>query len=145
MNYSSCPISADLINTKLTRIYSIITFLAISIYLFTPFKEVIYISASDFIIRVLFGIKYSPICYLIKNGLKISRVKIHMVNAGPKKFAAKVGLVFTVLMSIGIILNFKILSSVLGTISFIAIGAEAFFGFCIACYIYSFIPNIWKK
>lgn len=141
MKNQSCPISAELVNAKLTRIYSIITFLSISIYLFTPFKEVIFFSASDFIIRIFVGVKYSPICNLIKLSLKIGNVPSHMVNAGPKRFAAKIGLIFTVLMSISYILNLYYFSIILAVISFTAVGLEAIIGFCVACYIYSKLPS----
>ncbi len=144
MNEQSCPISTDLVNTKLTRTYSFITFLAISFYLFTPFKEVIYISTLDFIIRVFVGVKYSPICFLIREALKIGNISPQMVNSGPKKFAAKIGLLFTVLMSISTLAGFGYTSIVLGVIFFTAVGAEAIFGFCVACYIHSFLPSSWK-
>ncbi len=145
MKYSSCPISTDVVNSKLTRIYSIVTFIAIGIYLFTPFKEIIYLSATDFIIRVFIGVKYSPICFFIKKGLALGQIQTHMVNAGPKKFAAKIGLVFTVLMSFSALLDLSSVSFILGSISFLAVGAEAVIGFCVACYIYTFIPDSMKK
>lgn len=144
MNNKSCPISTDLVNAKLTQIYSIVTFIAISIFLFTPYKEVIYISAIDFIIRVLVSVKYSPICTLIKLGLKLGKFQSHMVNAGPKRFAAKIGLIITVLMSISIILDLTYTSLILGTISFTAVGAEAIFGYCVACFIYSKLPSRFR-
>lgn len=141
----SCPISTDRINSSLTKVYSIFTFSVISIFLFTPFKEIIFISAADFVIRIFFGIKYSPICTLIKFGLKVGNVPVHMVNASPKKFAAKVGMLFTVLISAGIILNIPALSLIAGGIAFVAIGAEVFFDYCLACTIYSYFPDSWKN
>lgn len=141
----ACPISTDRVNSKLTKIYSIVTFTVVSIFLFTPFKEIIYLSAFDFIIRIFWGIKFSPICSVIKYGLKVGNVPVHMVNAGPKKFAAKVGMLFTVLISIGVILDLPSLSFVSGGIAFVAIGAEVFFDYCLACTIYSYLPESWKK
>ena len=144
MNYKSCPISADLVNAKLTRIYAIVTFLAISIFLFTSFKAIIFFSTTDFIIRIFFGVKYSPICFLIRNGLKLTKVETHMVNAGPKKFAAKIGLIFTSLMSLGVLLNLPLFTTIVAGITFIAVGSEAIFGFCVACFLYQYIPKNWK-
>ena len=144
MNNASCPISTELVDSTLTRIYSILTFIAISLYLFTPFKEIIFISAIDFIIRIFFGVKYSPICKLIKYILKIGNFPSHMVNAGPKKFAAKIGMIVTVLMSISFLADLKYSSIIIGTISFSAVGAEAIFGFCVACWVYSKMPNTFK-
>ncbi len=144
MNNQSCPISTERVNSTLTKVYSIFTFSVISLFLFTPFKEIIFISAADFVIRIFFGIKYSPVCTMIKFGLKMSNAPVHMVNAGPKKFAAKVGLLFTVLISVGVIFNIQSLSLISGSIAFVAIGAEVFFDYCLACAIYTYLPERWK-
>jgi len=145
MKNQSCPISTERVNLGLTKVYSIFTFSVITIFLFTPIKEIIYFSAVDFIIRVFFGIKYSPICTMIKFGLKVGNTPVHMVNAGPKKFAAKVGMLFTILISIGVVFNIPMLSVISGGIAFVAIGAEVFFDFCLACTIYSYFPESWKN
>ena len=144
MKNQSCPISTDRVNSSLTKIYSVFTFSIITIFLFTPVKEIIFVSAVDFIIRIFFGVKYSPICTLIKFGLKVRNVPVHMVNAAPKKFAAKVGMLFTVLISAGVILNIPMLSVISGAIAFVAIGAEVFFDYCLACTIHSYLPENWK-
>jgi hypothetical protein len=144
MTKTSCPISTELVNSNLTRTYSFVTLIAISFYVFTPYKEIIFISAIDFIIRIFFGLKYSPICNIIKYILKIGNFQAHMVNAGPKKFAAKIGLIITVLMSMSFLMGLTYTSAILGTISLTAVGAEAIFGFCIACWMYSKMPRFFK-
>jgi len=48
-------------------------------------------------------------------------------------------------MSLSFLIGLPNLSFVLGLISFLAVGAEAVFGFCVACYIYTYIPDSWKK
>ena len=141
----TCPISTDRVNSRLTKVYSIFTFSVIGVFLFTPFKEAIYISVVDFAIRIFMGVKYSPICTTIKYGLKVGNVPVHMVNAGPKKFSAKVGLLFTLIISLGVAINLPLLSLITGAMAFIAIGAEVFFDYCIACKIYSFFPDRWKS
>ena len=144
MKNQSCPISTDRVNSRLTKVYSIFTFSIISVFLFTPFKEVIFISAADFIIRIFFGVKYSPVCSMIKFGLKAGNVSTYMVNAAPKKFAAKVGMLFTVLISIGLVFSIPLLSTIAGVIAFVAIGAEVFFDYCLACTIHAYLPENWK-
>ena len=139
---ASCPISPELVNSKLTRIYSFFTLTTIIIYAYTPYKEIIFISSIDFFIRIFFGVKYSPICIFIRYILNIGNFKTEMVNAGPKKFAAKIGFLITVLMSISYIFNFTTTSLIIAHISIIAVGAEAVFGYCVACKIYSLGPKI---
>ena len=145
MKNESCPISAELVNAKLTRVYAIVTLFSLGIYLFTPFKEIILFTTLDFVIRVIFSVKYSPICTVIKIALKAIDSPSHMVNAGPKKFAAKVGLIFSTLMTLGFIFNFPILSYLVGVLFFSAVGLEAIFGYCLACTMYAYVPNWLKK
>lgn len=144
MKNISCPIVYENVNAKLTRTYALITFAIVLLFVFTPFKEVIYISALDFFIRVFFGLKYSPICFVIKRILKWAKIPRNMVNAGPKKFASKIGLIFTVLMSISLYFDLSTIAMVVGLISIAAIGAEALFGFCAACYLYNFVPKRFR-
>ena len=144
-NPQVCPISTERVNSTLTKVYSIFTLSVITLFLFTPFKEIIYVSAADFVIRIFFGIRYSPICTLIKFGLKVGNIPTHMINAGPKKFAAKIGMLFTVVISIGVIYNLPILSLITAVVAFIAIGAEVFFDYCIACKLYTYLPESLKK
>ena len=134
---ASCPISYDLVNEKLTRIYSVFTFISLLVYVATPYKWFLLISAFDFIIRVTIGVKYSPICFIIKQSLFLLNTKPHLVNAEPKKFAAKIGLAFTVSMSALYLLQMlEIFGLTLGVFSLKAVGAEVFFKYCIACKIY---------
>jgi hypothetical protein len=62
-----------------------------------------------------------------------------MINAGPKIFAARIGLIFSALIVLTYLLNAKILAfiiaGILGLFSFL----EAFFGLCVACEIYPYI------
>jgi len=141
----SCPITPDLVDSSLTRIFSIFTFSIIVIYVFTPFKWLMFWPTIEFAIRVFGGIKYSPTCLLIKAGLDISHVVTKKVNAGPKRFAAKIGLLFTLLMSLSFVLDWPILSMVFGIISLIAVGAEAVLGFCVACFMYNYLKKIGIK
>ena len=136
---ASCPISPELVNARLTRTYSFFTLATIIIYAYTPYKEIIFISTIDFFIRIFFGVKYSPICTFIKYILNIGNFKAEMVNAGPKKFAAKIGFIITSLMSISYILGLTYTSIVLAHVSIIAVGADAVFGYCIACKMHSLL------
>ncbi|MBN2668626.1 MAG: DUF4395 domain-containing protein [Bacteroidales bacterium] len=137
----SCEISNELINSKLTRLYAIITFSIVLLFSLSPYKWIIYISATDFAIRVFLGVKMSPICNLLQIYLSVSHTPTHMVNAGPKKFAGRIGFAFTILMSVFHIVGWTILANGVAYFSLAAIGLEAFAGFCVAC----FMHQQWQK
>ncbi len=141
----SCPITIDKVNEKIIRINSLFVFLGLLGFVLTPYKVVIIPIVIDFLIRVLFGLKYSPVCFLIKHSLNILNSKPHLVNAGPKKFAAKIGLTLTSILLISYIFDFNTLELILGTISLVAIGMEVFFKYCVACKIYSVLTSMGIK
>ena len=142
MKEQSCPIVYDRVDNKLTRINALITFIGLFAFVFLGIKWIILLVTADFAVRVFFGIKYSPMCYGIKWSLNKMNSEPHLVNAGPKKFAAKIGLTLTSILSLLYIFNFNQAAEILGVVSIIAIGAEAFLGYCVACKVYNILRNM---
>ena len=87
----SCPIVDAQINEKLARLISFGVFITSLIFLLTPAKWIILVLALDFFLRAYFKKPYSPLCLFCKFILEILKIKQKIVNAGPKKFAAKIG------------------------------------------------------
>jgi len=83
--------------------------------------------------------KFSLVAISSKNIAKYLHVKELLINAGPKIFAARIGLILSSLIVISYLLNAKILAMIiagmLGLFSFL----EAALGFCVACEIYPYI------
>ena len=138
----SCPIVNERVDEKIVRLNGLLVFIGIFSFVFFSFKWLILIVTADFFIRVFFGLKNSPICYLIKLGLDKTHNKPHLINAGPKKFAAKIGLFLTTTLSFLYIYNFEMAGQILGIISLIAVGAEVFFNYCVACKVYTIIQRM---
>ena len=67
------------------------------------------------------------------------------INAGPKIFAARIGLVLSSLVILTFILNVNwlafVLTGILGLFSFL----EGTLGLCIACVIYPFVYKLFYK
>lgn len=141
----SCPIVYHRVDENITRLNAFIVFAGLLLFVFFPIKWIIIPITADFAIRVFFGVKNSPICHGIKWTLNKMQEEPHLVNAGPKQFAAKIGLTLTLLLSILYIFDFTLTSQVIGAISFIAVGAEAFFGYCVACKVYNILRNMGVK
>jgi len=141
----SCPIVYQRVDENLTRVNAFIVFFGLVLFVFFPIKWIIFLITADFLIRVVGGIKYSPICHGIKWSLNKLHEEPHLVNAGPKKFAAKIGLVLTSILSLLYIFDFTLSYEIIGVISFIAVGAEAFFGYCVACKVYNILRSAGLK
>ncbi|HEB62561.1 MAG TPA: DUF4395 domain-containing protein [Bacteroidetes bacterium] len=138
----SCPIEYKTVDKNIIRVNAMIVFSFLLLFIITFNPMFLMMIAMDYIIRVFIDIKYSPICFVIKRILKLSGVKPHRINAGPKSFAAKIGFIFTTMISIAFILGFNVTALVISAIFLIATGMDAFLNYCIACQIYPFYKKI---
>jgi len=134
----SCPVVFKSVDKHIIRVNAVIVFTFLLAFIFTSNSIFILMVLGDFIIRVFFGLKYSPICFFIKRGLRMSGVKPHLINAGPKIFAARIGLIFSSLTFLTYISGFTFLSTTIAVVFIIAVGLEAFFNYCLACEIYPY-------
>jgi len=137
-----CPIVSETVDSKLIRINAFFILVTLVIFFLSPYKWTIYIVAIDFLIRVLFGMKYSPVCKVIQHSLDIAKIEPYKVNAGPKKIASRFGLTFSLLIIIFQLLKFDIASEIVTIIFIIATGLEAFVNFCLVCKIYPYLNKI---
>ena len=140
-----CPIISETVDSKLIRINAFFILITLVIYFLSPFKWTIYIVAADFLIRVLFGIKYSPVCKTIRYSLDIAKVEPYKVNAGPKKIASRFGLTFSLMIIIFQLTNLETAGEIVTVIFIIATGLEAFVNFCLVCKIYPYLNKIGIK
>ncbi|GEM_PF-519089 len=141
----ACPISYTQVDKHLVKLYSSVVLLVLILSLFLKCKIGIYLITADFIIRVFIGIKYSPLCFSLKRMLHISTLKPVMINAGAKKIAAQVGLLFSILISISYLLGYIILAKIFTVFFLTAISVDLIFDYCLACKMQSIYLNYFKN
>ena len=140
-----CPIISERIDTRLIKTNASFVLILLTLSIVTPMNWLIFVVGTDFAIRVFFGVKNSPVCKIIISSLKVFNVKQHLVNAGPKKLAAKFGLAFSFLI-IGLEYMGFHGSAVIFTLIFILLTSlEVFYGFCLVCKIYPYMNKIGIK
>ena len=134
-----CPISDKKINERVARLNGVFTFLLLIAYAITFNIFIISFLLIDFLLRSAELFRYSLLAILSRNILKLLNIKLKLVNAGPKIFAARIGVVF----SFGVLLSTSFggwnlvgisLITIFGTCAFL----EGLFGICVACQIYPF-------
>jgi hypothetical protein len=139
--YALCPISDKKINERIARVNAIITVFLLLTFIITNNIIAIVFLAIDFFLRASGFSKYSLIAIASKAIIRWLQIKDRFINAGPKIFAARIGLVLTGLTILSLLLSFSSLSfaiaGILGLFSFL----EGVFGFCVACQIY---PVLYK-
>ena len=137
-----CPIVSETVDSKLIRINALFVLITLVFYFLSPFKWIIFIVFFDFLIRVLFGIKYSPVCKTIRYSLDVVKIEPYKVNAGPKKIASKFGLFFSILIISFQFLDFELANEIVTVFFIIATSLEAFLDFCMVCKIYPYLNRI---
>jgi hypothetical protein len=138
-NYAFCPVSPKVVNEKVARLNAALGLTLIVLFLFTFNLYVSVFLVYDFLVRAIDKPEYSPVALISKGLVKSFALKGEMINAGPKLFAVRVGLLFSVailgLVVTGWQLAPLIVAGILGFFSFL----EAALGYCVACKIYPFV------
>ncbi|PWD99146.1 DUF4395 domain-containing protein [Marinilabilia rubra] len=138
-NYAFCPVSPKVVNENVARLNATFTTLLVILFLLTFNIILMAFLLTDFLIRSIDKAKYSPLAITSRGISKTLSLKTQKINAGPKLFAARIGMLFSVatvfLFFIGTSPTAFIVACVLGVFSFL----EAAFGFCVACKVYPYM------
>lgn len=139
MNTLLCPVSDEKVNEKIVRFTALITFLIALGFIYKPNILLVAFLAFDFYARG-FGISSFSILALTGSGLKnYIPFRSKIIDKAPKIFAARIGFILS-LLAIVLLLSNAVLASQI-TIVILAFFAflEWAAGFCMGCYIYSWI------
>ncbi len=140
-----CPISNQKIDENVARLNGAFVVLFLALFLVTQNILIVFALLIDFILRSVELSKYSPLANASKYIVNILNIKKQVINAGPKIFAARIGVVFNLAIVFTSYLNFDILTiSIVGIFAFCAF-LESAFGFCVACKLYPFVYKFTNK
>lgn len=140
-----CPISNKKINEKVTRLNAGFVILLLIVFAFTQDIIPILFLGLDFLLRSTDFVNYSPIRAISLLIAKRIHLKPVFVNEGPKRFAARIGLFFIILISIAFLLHASIVTVVFTVILGICSFLESVLDFCIACEIYPYVYKAFYK
>ncbi len=137
----SCPVDYRQIDQNLVRAYAFIIFVILLFLLLFKWKGLLVILILDFFLRLLFGIKGGLFCRPLSFLLRALKIAEKPINALPKKFAVKIGFLFSILLGIFYLSGWHTAYGITLYIFLIAVGLEVFFNFCLACYFYGFFTK----
>jgi hypothetical protein len=140
-SYALCPVSDKWVNERVSRINGAITGLLLIIFGLTQNVIPVAFLALDFVLRASDYAKYSLITRASKGLARCLPPDEHLINAGPKIFAARIGLIFCSLIILTAILDASIVAGILAGALVLFSLLETAFGFCVACEIY---PLVYK-
>jgi hypothetical protein len=139
-----CPVDFVMINENKARITAFFVLVLAAIYLITGLWVIVAFLVIDFFLRTNNWGKYSLLANLTDAVIKQFKVKNKPTDRAPKRFAAGVGLVFTIGMLFFQLSGLRTLAIVLTLVLLFFAILESFAGFCAGCYVYSLLSKITK-
>lgn len=134
-----CPISINKIDENVARLNGTFTVLLLALFLITQSIVPIAFLFVDFLLRGAELGKYSLLAIVSKFLLNLFKVKKQPINAGPKIFAARIGVIFGFGILVTSAFQFSTFSLILTAVFGLCAFLEAAFSFCVACQIYPFV------
>lgn len=139
MKHLVCPISEEKINEQVTRINALLTVLfVVAGFVFQSVLFFVFLLA-DFYIRAFTQLKYSPISFVsakLANALNLNKKPIAKAQ---KIFAARLGFVMTLAISILLYFNLVTAAIVIGGILIFFATLEFALAICVGCIIYTYL------
>lgn len=134
-----CPIAGFTVNARAARVNAFLTVLLLLVFLLTSLKWLIFVLCADFLLRCCGRGKYSFFSSISRSILSAVRIEPLFEDAGPKVFAAKIGLIFCMLVSVFYLADLMLLANIFALVFLFCAALEAFFGFCLGCKMYSLV------
>ena len=140
-----CPVSPDSINENAARINAFFTVAIVGLALYLNNYFISLILGFDFSLRTFSSGLYSPLRFMAKQLTSLLRLGMKPINARPKRFAAGVGMVFSLLIASFQILDLSLYANIAAVFFIFFALLEGGLGFCMGCYIYTYFVLPFKS
>ncbi|MBF6628949.1 MAG: DUF4395 domain-containing protein [Proteiniphilum sp.] len=128
--------SRNHVNEKVVRLIAAQVILLTLATLLTEWIGLALFLAVDFALRA-FTRTPSPLALSAKGLTKVLRLKPKPIFAPPKRFAASLGLLFSLGIALFLYLNYLTASYATGSMLIVCAFLEAVFNICLGCYVYN--------
>lgn len=134
-----CPISNEYINERVTRLNALFgILLVLAGIIFNSVFPLILLTA-DFYTRAFSNAKYSPISYLSHRMTHALNLDKKSIDKAPKIFAARLGFVMSLTITILMTFQFNSASIAVGGILVFFASLEFALSICVGCIIYTYL------
>lgn len=135
----TCPISTERVDENTTRVVAAIVVIIGVITLYTQNPAPALLLALDFSIRAFTKKPYSLLRLIARNIAAVLHLKEKPIDAAPKKFAAGVGFVFSIVIAIALLTGFVKTAFIAGSILLVCAVLESAFAYCVGCVVYTYL------
>jgi hypothetical protein len=137
----TCPISPNAVDEHAIRIGAALTILVVAAGLWLHNFWIPLLLAVDFGLRSRGWSDFSPIAQAAKLLRRASGIQPQPTNAGPKRFAALIGVLFSLGIAIAQWRHHPRVALGVGVVLILAAALEAFLGLCVGCKVYGFLQS----
>lgn len=142
-----CPVSHDRVDENRVRVTALQVVLVMGIFFLTGITLFPALLAVDFFIRAFTRLPYSPLSWLAHVIVKSMGTNPVPIDKAPKVFAARIGFLLTVIITLSSLLNIDLLTNIIGATLVLFAFLECGLNFCMGCWVYTVIvyPLVRKK
>ena len=142
---AQCPISGAKVGAVQSRLNGLFTVLALALFFARPHPAIPLLLAFDFLLRA-FPLKWkSPIALASKSIVRRLRLAETMIDAAPKRFAARLGLGFSLAAAVLAFAHQTAAAIAVAGLFAACAGLEASIGFCVGCWIHSWLARFRRE
>ena len=134
-----CPISSEKINERVTRLNALLGILLIVAGVVSNSIFFFLFLLADFYIRAFTKAKYSPISYVSKRMANALNLENKSIDKAPKNFAARIGFLMTLVITILFLLNIYTAALVVAGILVFFATLEFALAICMGCVMYTYL------
>lgn len=140
-----CPIDGTKINEPTVRVVAGLVFLLGTIGLYFQSSFIFLFLVFDFFVRGYYQKKWSALRWVAVYLTHVFQLPEKLIDAGAKRFAAKIGFWFSVALFILSVIPSPFALTVVGSTLLVCALLESVFAFCLGCQFYTFYLKIIGK
>ena len=138
-----CPVDFITVNENKVRLTALNVFILAVIYLIVPNWAIPAFLTIDFFLRGYNFGKYSLLNLFSEKEVQLFNIKAKPIDQAPKRFAAKIGFIFSLAILAATVFNCSTAAIVLAIVLTLFAFLESFVGFCAGCYVYTFYLKLF--
>jgi len=137
-----CPVDFITVNENRVRLTALWVLLLVITSFFINALPIFIFLAIDFFLRAFNWGKFSPLNILSGATVKQFKIPNKPIDQAPKRFAAGIGFVLSVLVVILLLIDFIKASFILAIVFASFAFLESFLSFCAGCYVYTILLRL---
>jgi len=138
-NQLVCPVSPERVDENRVRVTALGVVLLMGAYFWTAWVVFPAFVALDFYIRAFTKLPYSPISWLATQFVKRMGTRPIWIDKAPKIFAARIGLMLTLITTVAALLGWSLTAYIVGSTLVLFAFLECGLNFCAGCWVYTYV------